>query len=70
MAKLFKVEVKEFFGSDGGNGNTFDVAQMSTPRRMEIVRLLLKKDDGRIEEIIIDLLKHHQPLSRRMRSAP
>jgi len=71
LAKLFKVEVNVFFGNDipGGNSNNFDVSSMDTPRRLQIVTLLIKKNDERIEDIIIDLLKHHQPLARRLRNS-
>ena len=70
MAKLFKVEVGEFFGNDkpGGDANSFDVAVMNTPRRLQIVKLLVKRNDERIEDIIIDMLKHHVTLAKRARN--
>lgn len=66
MAKLFKIDVAEFFGDDGRGGNSnFDVASMGTRRRMRIVELLLQKDNDRIEEVIISMLETHNPLRRR-----
>ncbi len=66
LATLFKVKVTDFFGNDpsGGNGNSFDVSKMDTPRRMQIVELLLKRNDERIEDVVIDLLKTHRPWNR------
>lgn len=66
LAALFKVKVTDFFGNDhgGGSGNSFDVSKMDTPRRMQIVELLLKRNDERIEDVVIDLLKTHRPWNR------
>ena len=66
LAALFKVKVTDFFGNDpsGGGGNSFDVSKMDTPRRVQIVELLIKRNDERIEDVVIDLLKTHRPWNR------
>ena len=68
MAKLLKVDVMDLLGKDNhSTGNSFDVGLMDTPKRQRIVELLLKRNDERIEDIIIDLLKTHRPWNHRQK---
>lgn len=57
MAKLFKVPVSSFFGSDGRGSGDFDVSLMNTRSRMRIVSLLIEINDERVEARICDLLE-------------
>lgn len=59
MAELFHVPVAAFFGETDAGHQIDDVllAGFNTVRRQELMMLLVKLDDRRLEQRLIDLLK-------------